>query len=290
MSDRPQFFSFTGFLKLTRTWNLLIVAFTQLMTAVFILEIPKESWMTLSFLLFLFSTGAVAAAGYIINDYYDIKIDFVNKPERVVIGKKLKRRSAMLLHALLTAVALAIGYFLDWRIGLIHSASSIMLWYYSNSLKRLPFWGNLSIALLTGITLVIVGVYFKEYNWPLYLYTGFAFFFTLIREIVKDLEDKAGDEKFGCKTLPIVWGIPKTKKFVYLLMAVFVLSLVYLNFPLSDGLKNIYLSAIFFMVLAVAFFLVRADKIRDFRNLSRWLKWITVFGVLSMVMNKLIEW
>ena len=105
-------FSVTGFLKLTRFPNLLIIAFTQYFAAIFLAAYP-ENWYhkIYDYHLFLLSlsTILIAAAGYIINDYYDIKIDYVNKPEKVVVGKLVKRRIVLVSHAVLNFAGIGIG-------------------------------------------------------------------------------------------------------------------------------------------------------------------------------------
>jgi len=134
-------FTFTGFLKLTRFWNLLIIAVAQYFTAAFLIGFEKIWYLN----LFLLSTSTViiAAAGYIINDYYDVKIDLINKPERVVIGKEVARRYAILSHSILSFIGVAVGFLLNWKIGIINFLSAFLLWWYSNNLKRQPFIGNL---------------------------------------------------------------------------------------------------------------------------------------------------
>src|SRR5688572_22737914 len=86
-------------LKLTRFGNLVMIAFAQYFTAAFLID--KQTIFDPRLLLLSLSTVAIAAAGYIINDYYDVKIDYINKPERVVVGKSITRRFAILFHVIL---------------------------------------------------------------------------------------------------------------------------------------------------------------------------------------------
>ncbi|MCE2734732.1 MAG: geranylgeranylglycerol-phosphate geranylgeranyltransferase, partial [Flammeovirgaceae bacterium] len=199
---------FSAMLRLTRFGNLLIIGFAQTATAFFL--VGSHTWQTFSLWLLSSSTIIIAAAGYIINDYYDIKIDYINKPERVVIGKIIPRRFAILFHTLFSVGGIAIGFYLSWQIGVIHFFSAFMLWLYSNSLKRLPLIGNVVIAFLTALSVFIIAVFYKTNINLILIYSLFAFFISLVREVVKDMEDLKGDITFGCKTLPILWGIRKT--------------------------------------------------------------------------------
>ena len=228
MAEKPALFSISGLFKITRVWNLLIIVLTQMFAATFLLE---KEWVEIStdyrFLILMLSTVIIAAAGYIINDYYDVKIDYINRPERVVVGKKLKRRSVMAIHLMLNSLGTLGGLLVSWPVLIINMFSIGLLWLYSNQLKRLPFIGNLSISLLTALAVFVVAVYYGQYTDGLIIYSIFAFFFTLLREIIKDTQDMKGDEAFGCRTLPIVWGIAKTKRFMYLLMVIFTAGLFF---------------------------------------------------------------
>ncbi len=268
-------------LRLTRFGNLLIIGFAQTATAFFL--VGSHTWQELSLWLLSSSTIIIAAAGYIINDYYDIKIDYINKPERVVIGKIIPRRFAILFHTLFSVGGIAIGFYLSWQIGVIHFFSAFMLWLYSNSLKRLPLIGNVVIAFLTALSVFIIAVYYKTNINLILIYSIFAFFISLVREVVKDMEDLKGDITFGCKTLPILWGIRKTKYFLYSVLVVFVLIVLILDSYFTI-LPSVYFMSFLFLPLAwFALRLHRADTVKDFRWLSNLSKIIMLLGIISML-------
>lgn len=268
-------------LRLTRFGNLLIIGFAQTATAFFL--VGSHTWQTFSLWLLSSSTIIIAAAGYIINDYYDIKIDYINKPERVVIGKIIPRRFAILFHTLFSVGGIAIGFYLSWQIGVIHFFSAFMLWLYSNSLKRLPLIGNVVIAFLTALSVFIIAVFYKTNINLILIYALFAFFISLVREVVKDMEDLKGDISFGCKTLPILWGIRKTKYFLYSVLVVFVLLVLILDSYFTI-LPSVYFMSFLFLPLAwFALRLHRADTVKDFRWLSNLSKIIMLLGIISML-------
>jgi 4-hydroxybenzoate polyprenyltransferase len=273
-------FSLIAFLRLTRFWNLFIIALAQYFAVVFLID--HQLLFDWRLLVLAFSTSVIAGAGYIINDYYDIKIDLINKPDRVVIGKDIARRYALLLHSMLSFSGILLGFLLGWRIGIIHILSSFILWWYSNSLKRQPFLGNFMVALLTGISILIVNVLYDLDNPLVIIYSLFAFFMTLVREIIKDMEDLKGDNTFGCKTLPIIWGIRKTKVLVYFLLALFSGMVVFIN-AIYTQLPFYYFLVFLFAPLSIFLIvLIRADTKRNFYTLSQWCKVIMVLGVISM--------
>ena len=270
---------FTSLLRLTRSGNLLIIAITQY-TAVEFLVNPAlvYDWRLL---VLCASTLMIAGGGYIINDYYDIKIDLINRPERVVIGKSITRRYALLYHTLLSFTGTALGFLVGWKLGVANFASAFLLWLYSNSLKRLPFVGNLAVALLTGASLVVL-LLLDGYHDKVILYALFAFSMTLIREIIKDMEDLKGDHTFGCKTLPIVWGLLRTKLLLYFLIVLFAGGILAIN-RFVMPLPLTYFEVFLFLPLALlALYLIRADTKRDFQLLSLACKIIMILGVASM--------
>ncbi len=279
MSTRQ--FTFFGFLRLTRFWNLLIIGLAQYFAAGFLIAYQKV-W-DVKLLLLSLSTVIIAAAGYIINDYYDVKIDLINKPERVVIGKEVARRYALLFHSLLSMFGVAIGFLLNWKIGVINFFSAFLLWWYSNELKRQPFIGNFVVALLTGLSIFLVNILYSIHQPLVMIYSLFAFAMTFVREIVKDMEDLKGDNTFGCKTLPIIWGIRRTKFFLYFLLMIFFVSVVEINLLFSQLPMYYFFAFLFLPLVLLLIRLIRADTKKDFYNLSQWCKMIMLLGIASMV-------
>ncbi len=285
MRRRAKTFSFKGFLKLTRFPNLLMIGLTQYMAVIFLAGYP-ENWVNMlyDFQLFLLSSSTIiiAAAGYIINDYYDVKIDYVNKPERVVVGKLIKRRVVLVSHSFLNFIGIGIGFYLSTSVGIINFFAAFLLWLYSNRLKHIAFVGNFTISLLSGLALVVVAFYYKSNVNLILNYAVFAFSITLIREIVKDLEDLRGDERFGSRTLPVILGIHKTKVLLYFLIAFFVFLLFFLALRLHNPILNNFFILLTMPILYFIYLLYRADTQSRFKNLSDFCKLIMLAGILSM--------
>ena len=267
-------------LKLTRFGNLIIIGLAQYFTAGFLIAMHTLN----DFKLFLLSvsTICIAAGGYIINDYYDVKIDYINKPDRVIIGKSITRRYAILFHVVLSSIGILLGLYLSWRIAAVNVVSVFLLWFYSNNLKRLPFVGNFTVAFLTGLSIFLVDLFYRTLNSLVIIYAVFAFFMTLVREVIKDMEDLKGDNSFGCRTLPIVWGIRKTKILIYIILIVFAGIVIVLN-QLYQALPFKYhLIFLFVPLLWLLYRLTRADMKKDFTRLSIFCKLIMMLGILSM--------
>jgi 4-hydroxybenzoate polyprenyltransferase len=276
----------SSYLRIIRLPNLLIIVLAQYFTAIFIIG-ASETWRSYFFdinlLLISLSTIMIAAAGYIINDYFDVKIDYINKPTRVIVGKEIKRRHAMAAHTVLNVMAVFIGLIVHPAIALINAASATILWWYPNTLKTKPLLGNLTVALLTALVLLLLAIYYRTNEWLVGMYALFAFGLTLIREIVKDVEDLSGDADFGRRTIPVVWGVKKSKSLLIAFSLLFVLGL----FLITRQLDNPRINTYFYVFLVPMFFfilkLMNARSKKDFRLLSSFCKLLMLMGIFSMV-------
>ena len=276
------------FFKLIRIQNLLILAFTQYFARVFLIGSSLNYYQVIleSEIFFIsICTAMVAAAGYIINDYYDIKIDMLNKPNRVVLNKHISRRMGIFLHVAINGSAAVLAYFtLSFNVSLFIILCSFLLWLYSNYLKRTAFWGNLCIAFLAFGTLFMIGLFYKKNMDFILLFGFFAFATTLIREVIKDVEDIRGDMFHGCKTLPIVIGIKRTKIVLYIMI---VLMTMCLSFTFLFLNKWLFLYLLVFTIVPMSFLIYKlsiAQQKKDFHTASTLVKIIMIVGIAGMVL------
>ena len=271
-----------GFLKATRIPNLLIIAGTQMATAFFLLN---EKVIDVRFLLLVFSTVMIAAAGYIINDYYDQKVDMINRPKSVVVGIEFSRRPALLTHVFISAMGILLGFWVDTLVGFIHIFSSSLLWYYSNYLKRLPLIGNMSIGLLSGMSILIVLVFFHSVHEIAFIYALFAFLMVFIREVLKDIEDVKGDEAFGIQTIPVIWGIRGAKIIIYLVVISGSALLLYLLISYQNLILRYYFLGLTPLFIWFIYRLIKADTMKQFRRLHLFCDTIVFTGLLSLLFH-----
>lgn len=276
-----------NFLTLIRFTNLLMMALGQVLVQACLLfpDSPLPEALPGRFWLLVLSTVLIGAAGYIINDYHDLKIDAINKPGRIVIGKDLTRRKAMLAHLFLSAIGVALGAMLSWWVGLVNFISVMLLWGYSADLKRRPFSGNLVIAILAATMILVLAVFNRTGNLGLWAYAAFAFVSTLVREIIKDMEDMKGDAAHDCRTLPIVLGVRKTKPFLFALLLLFYTLVLAASFyRQNDTFFGVYLGlTVLAPGLIIGWQLRRADRKRHFSYLSLLCKFMMLAGMLSML-------
>ncbi len=247
------------------------------------------------FLMLCLATVLSAAGGYIINDYIDIKLDLINKPDKVVVGQQISRRWSMFWHLTFNMIAVISGFMTGLKVGISVAVAAILLWVYSVSLKRTFLAGNILVALMSSFVIFILAIYNTQTNLPLIIcYSLFAFVLSLIREIIKDTEDMRGDGRFDCKTIPIVIGIRQTKRVLLYSTLIMILSVMMFaalaipSFHFTSGLSAfalfVYLIiAVILPLCILAFRITKADTTRDFSLLSSYTKLIMVAGMLSMI-------
>jgi 4-hydroxybenzoate polyprenyltransferase len=280
---------------LVRWPNLLIMLLCLMLVRAGLL-LPNQGLGTalldLHFALLVLAALLVAAGGYIINDYYDVKIDAINRPDRLVIGRVVNRRKAMLAHLLLSGAGVLLAGWLHSVLGAVTLGTALLLWGYSARFKRVALAGNASIATLTAALVLLpeLQLQLARHNshsvvWP---YALAAFLLTMVREIVKDVEDMRGDAQHGCRTLPLVIGVAQTKwvtGFFLVCLALLTAGATARMFFSGHWLLGEWLVLLVLLPLVqLTRLLVRADRRRHFKHLSAWCKGIMLAGVLSMAL------
>ena len=311
----------TAFLRLVRLPNLVMIAVTQVLFYVSI--VPSYVGDNISilsyfgsqhYLLLILSSLLIAGAGNIINDYFDRNIDEINKPEKKIIDTLIKRRWAIVMHIVFSFIAILIGFYIDSQtpvfwLGFSNTICVLLLFAYSISLKKKLLVGNVLISLLTAwVIFVCFLCYYRTLSFEGYepfeqqailtrfirisfLYTGFAFVISLIREVVKDMEDMEGDKKYGCKTIPITWGIPASKVFVAVWLVVLIGMIGIVQFyVLQFGWiwSAVYCIALIIIPLIwILQKLFKAQVPKDYHRLSTVIKFVMFTGLLSMIFFKI---
>ncbi len=302
----------TGALRIFRLPNLFMVAATMYLMRLAVIRPllgiygiePQISGI--AFLGLVLSTVLITAAGYVINDYHDIRADRINKPERIVVGFHLTRRMALFLHWLLNMIGVSAGiiysilYHVPWMI-FIFTVAPLLLWYYSVRLKHILLAGNLVVSLLTATVPLLVilfeypllarnfrsnAEFFPQALWTIFVWVGvfafFAFMINLIREIIKDAQDVEGDREMGSHTLPIQYGLKTTKGVVVgLTISTLAVLAYFFLFYLNDTVSLIYFGVA--LVLPFLYLIVRTLKsktVADFQFISTLVKIIMLMGLL----------
>lgn len=313
-------------LRLLRPINLVIIAVTMYAMRCFILvyetafnaQVLGQNKEIRDFIWLVISTVFIAAAGNAINDYFDVKSDAVNRPDRQIVDKHVGRRKVIIIHWILNAAAFFMAILLSywnrtfWYV-FIHLVSINSLWLYSLYFQKKPFIGNFLIAGLTALVPILCGVHFyvqESLVWgsqtivshPQYwiqllvkeghfisLLAFFAFVHNFSREIIKDIEDVPGDSAMGMQTGPIVYGNRLSKKIAALFLLLPVLVIVTLFIISAGSAPGSRLNQVLFFIpvwlslfcdICAMILLVRAQNRSEFIKADRWIKMAMFAGVL----------
>lgn len=311
--------TFNDIMRLVRWSNLLFlaalvwvmekwVAVPILNKAAFGEQVP---WYIL--LLVILATVLIAAGGYVINDYFDVKIDRINRPDELIVTRTISKPAAMRLSITLSAAGIVCGLVIaillrSWTLGILFIIIPGLLWFYSSSYKRLFMVGNLIIALLAGMTPMVVAMTnvaqlqlrfapilpYTTLTHDLYAWLGgfalFAFLLTWMREIVKDMQDQMGDRELECHSMPVVWGDTWTKVFVTMLILITLAVIGHLwyhvlPFPIGwNSLSTRYIVLGIITPLLGALGLLWAAKIpSDYKNCQLLIKFTMFIGMLYSI-------
>ena len=308
-----------NYIKLIRPLNLIIIIVLQCIIKFFLINqfINEPALTKVNFSFFLLSIILITAAGYIINDIYDEKIDEINRNEKRIINKEIDSRIAIIWYFILNIIALILIVYVSWTIkkpifSLIFLYSIFILWKYSKSLKTTFLRGNLVVSWLIALSIINLGLFdiipvlgnenssiiiFKI----IVVYAVFSFFMTLSREIMKDVEDKEGDKISNANTIIIRYGIEKTKLIINCLN-IFVLLMIgywqYFQYSLNrSSFENNQkievwgtdINSIIYIIILQCFMLFFIYKTyfailkKEFSFLSRLSKIIMIIGVFSIL-------
>ena len=305
-----------SYLKLIRWPNLIIIILSMSLIMFFIvvpgLEIKalSDGLNTFQFILLLSSTVFIAIGGYIINDIFDINSDSINKQGYNIIGSTISVEFANTLYWITTIVGVLLGVLLSYLVnqinfGLIFLFSAGLLWFYSQKYQCLPIIGNIVIAFLSSLSFGLVWLFefyalsnnaeifvVAQTNFPfvnrlVFIYMGYAFAVTLLREVIKDIEDYKGDNRFGCTTFTVKYGISASKILALVVAYISLLASILIQYYFYRA--EYYLLTSAFLIIIILFVIIiislhKASSKHTYSRLSVLIKILMLVGILSIIL------
>ena len=308
--------------KIIRWKNLIIISLSQIFIKFFFIDffIQKDQLLNENFVILLIITILIAASGYIVNDIYDYNLDQINKPEKVVLGKFLKSRDAIIIYMMFNCLAIVLSIFLCMKIEqeiyiLVFLLIIYCLWLYSKKLKKYKIIGNILIAFFISLSILNVPLFsykniLSDDRFFVFLiisiFSVLAFLINVKREIIKDIEDIEGDKIHKVKSLPIIFGTKKSKLVTIIIGIILIFAISSLiTFQIlilrSDLLLDVggnqfsnpqiwganYISIIYMFIILIMFFYVEllilnATTKTNFTKASKLLKYLMLLSLLSI--------
>tara|TARA_R110002049_G_scaffold187890_1_gene356164 strand:- start:3108 stop:4025 length:918 start_codon:yes stop_codon:yes gene_type:complete len=279
-------FKFFSLFSAVRGYNILVLIVAQYLAAIFIFS-PTNSLNDVVFDLHLFflvlASVFVVAGGYIINNFYDVKVDKINRPVKTNLDNYIKESTKLRLYFFLNFVGFCFGILISWRAALFFAVFIFAIWFYSHKLKKYPFVGVISATVLTVLPFFAVFVYYGNFSKIIFVHASFLFLVIMVRELIKDLQNIKGAIVNNYQTFPIVYGEKKTKQVSVLLLFFTIIPIAILfSYPALSHMRYYFYFALFILMF-VGFFLWKSKTRNHYRILHNVLKILLFLGVLCLI-------
>ena len=282
----PLFYKLFSLLSVIRGYNILVLVLAQYLAAIFIFS-PKKSlhFVLLDFqlLLIVLASVCVVSSGYIINNFYDVKADLINRPIKTSIDNVVSQKTKLQIYFLFNFLGFIFGFFISWRAALFFATYIFTIWLYSHKLKKYPFIGLISAAVLTISPFFVIFIYYKNFSKIILVNAIFLFFVLLLRELIKDLENLRGAVVNNYSTFPVKYGERNTRKLgTVFITFTFIPVAILVNYPGVGYMKYYFLFSLIILIF-IGYFLWKSNLKKHYVLLHNILKLMLLLGILSLL-------
>ncbi len=273
--------------SVVRGYNILVVVIAQYLTSIYILAYDKplkQVVFDLNLLMLVLASAATIAGGYIINNFYDSEKDLINKPIKSRLDRLVGQNTKLSFYFVLNFMAVIMASYVSFRAVVFFSLYIFGIWLYSHKLKKLPFVGNLTSAVLTILPFFAIFMYYKNFETVIFVHAIFLFLMISMRELTKDLENIKGDLALGYKTIPVVYGEKVSKIMLTILIVVALIPVYLLLYYFEVGYMYLFFYLSVLMLFLFLGLLWKSKTKTHYLILHNMLKFIIVVGVFSIVL------
>ncbi|TXD82286.1 ubiquinone biosynthesis protein UbiA [Subsaximicrobium wynnwilliamsii] len=278
---------FFSMFSVVRGYNILIVVIAQYLTSIYILAHDKPLkavLFDLNLLMLVLASSAVIAGGYIINNFYDSEKDQINRPHKSRLDRLISQNTKLSFYFVLNFSAAIMASYVSFRAVVFFSIYIFGIWFYSHKLKKLPFIGNLTSAILMITPFFVVFLYYKNFEQVIFVHAFFLFLIISMRELTKDLENIKGDLLLNYKTIPVVYGEKASKIMLTVLTLLTLIPTQLLLFKYQIGHMYLFFYMSIFLLFIFMLLLWYSKTKTHYLILHNILKFIIVVGVFSIVL------
>lgn len=278
---------FFSMFSVVRGYNILIIVIAQYLASIYILAHTKplkSVLLDINLLMLVLASTATIAGGYIINNFYDSEKDLINRPQKSKLDRLVSQNTKLSFYFVLNFIAVIMASYVSFKPVIFFSVYIFGIWFYSHKLKKLPFIGNLTSAILTITPFFAIFMYYKNFDTVIFVHALFLFLMVFMRELTKDLGNIKGDLLQNYKTIPIAYG-EKVSKTILTILAVLTLIPIYLLANYFEiGYMYLYFYLCIVLLLGFGLLLWKSKKKSHYLILHNILKFIIVAGVFSIVL------
>jgi len=280
-------FKLLSLFSVVRGYNILVITLAQYLASIYILapHIPlRDVVLDLNLFLIVTASALTIASGYIINNFYDAEKDLINKPTKSMLDRLVSQRFKLTTYFILNFLAVFAASYISFKAVLFFSAYIFGIWIYSHKIKRLPFVGNLVSSTLAIAPFFVVFVYYQNFQTVIFVHAVFLFLLILAREMIKDLENMAGDMAQNYKTIPIIYGPNVSKSMITFLIGLTLVPALLLIKSFDVGYMYLYFMACIALLILFLILLWKAKGKKHYVWLHNIIKFIIVAGVFSILL------
>ena len=278
---------FLSLFSVVRGYNILMIILAQYLASIYILapHLPlRKVVFDGNLFVIVLSSALVIAAGYIINNFYDAEKDLINKPRKSMLDRLVSQRTKLTTYFVLNFLSVFFASYVSFKAVVFFSAYIFGIWFYSHKLKKVPFLGNFVSATLAIAPFFAVFVYYKNFDTVIFVHALFLFLLILAREMIKDLENMAGDMAQNYKTIPILYGAKFSKTCISILIGLTLLPAFLLIEYFDVGYMYLSFIGCIFFLLGFLILLVKSNSKKHYVWLHNILKLIIILGVFSILL------
>lgn len=275
-------------LSTIRVYNIFVIVIAQYFSALFVLSGQGFKEVVLDFNLFVIvlASALSIASGYIINSFYDSQKDLINRPKKTMLDRLVSQKTKLNVYFAINFFVFVIAFFVSLKAVLFFSFYIFSLWFYSHKVKKIPYLGNLYAALLAVFPFFGILLYYKNFHDVVFCHAIYLFIIILMREMIKDLENIAGDLAQDYRTIPIIFGVNISKKIITFLVFSTLIPVYYLVDVYDVAYMETYFYISYMLLLLFVVKLWKSESKMRYIELHNLLKFVIVSGVFSIVLTK----
>ena len=273
--------------SIIRGYNILVIALAQYLASIYILapDLPlRDVVLDPNLFIIVLSSALAIAGGYIINSFYDSEKDLINKPRKSMLDRLVSQRTKLSTYFVLNFTSVILASYVSFRAVIFFSAYIFGIWLYSHKLKRIPVLGNIVSATLAITPFFAVFVYYKNFDPVIFVHAIYLFLLIFVRELIKDMENMAGDLAQNYRTLPLLYGTTTSKLLASILVLLTLLPALSLIYYFDVGYMYVYFFGSIVLLIGFLFLLWRSSSKKHYVWLHNILKFIIVIGVFSILL------
>jgi len=273
--------------SIIRGYNVLMIVVAQYLAAIYILapDLPlRKVVFDLSLFMLVLASALVIAGGYIINSFYDSEKDLINKPAKSMLDRLVSQQTKLSTYFILNFLSVFFASYVSFKAVLFFAAYIFGIWLYSHKLKRIAFLGNVVSATLAITPFFAVFVYYRNFETVIFMHAVFLFLLILSREMIKDMENMAGDLTQNYKTIPILYGTTFSKACISVLVGLTLIPGMLLIYRFDVGYMYLYFIGSIILLVLLLFLLWKSSTKKHYVWLHNILKLIIIAGVFSILL------